>query len=40
MMGSIGTDIKIDRFIHPITVDVLEATDALLDTAEQQLSDV
>ena len=37
---TIGTDITIDRFINPITVDVLEATDALLDTAEQQLSDL
>ena len=34
---TIGTDIKIDRFINPITVDVLEATDALLDTAEHDL---
>ena len=34
---TIGTDIKIDRFINPITVDVLEATDALLDTAEEEL---
>ena len=31
---TIGADIKIDRFINPITVDVLEATDALLDTAK------
>ena len=37
---TIDTDIKIDRFINPITVDVLEATDALLDTAEKQLSDI
>ena len=37
---TIGTDIKIDRFINPMTVDVLEATDALLDTAEKQLSDI
>ena len=37
---TIGTDIKIDRFINPITADVLEATDALLDTAEKQLSDL
>ena len=34
---TIGTDIKIDRFINPITVDTYEATDALLDTAENQL---
>ena len=34
---TIGTDIKIDRFINPITVDVLEATDVLLDTAEHDL---
>ena len=37
---TIGTDIKIDRFINPITVDVFEATDALLDTAEKQLLDL
>ena len=34
---TIGTDIKIDRFINPITVDVLEATDVLLDTAKHDL---
>ena len=38
--ATIGTDIKIDRIINPITVDILEATDALLDTAEQQLFDL
>ena len=37
---TIGTDIKIDRFINPITVDILEATDALLNTAEQKLLDL
>ena len=37
---TVGTDVKTDRFINPITVDVLEATDALLDTAEKQLSNL
>ena len=37
---TIGTDIKIDRFINPITVDVYEATDALLDATEKQLLDL
>ena len=37
---TIGTDIKIDRFINPITVDIYEATDALLDIAEKQLLDM
>ena len=37
---TIGTDIKIDKFINPITVDIYEATDALLDTAEKQLIDL
>ena len=37
---TIGSDIKIDRFINPITVDIYEATDALLDTAEKKLLDL
>ena len=37
---TIGNDIKIDRFINPITVDVYEATDALLDATEKQLLDL
>ena len=37
---TIGTNIKIDRFINPITVDIYEATDALLDTAEKKLLDL
>ena len=37
---TIGTNIHIDRFMNPITVDTYEATDALLDTAEQQLLDL
>ena len=37
---TIGTDIRIDRFINPIQVSILEATDVLLDTAEKQLLDL
>ena len=37
---TIGTNIKIDRFINPITVDIYEATDALIDTAEKKLLDL
>ena len=37
---TIGTDIRIDRFINPITVDIYEATDALLDATEKELLDL
>ena len=34
---TIGKDVKNDRFINPIKVDILEATDALLHIAEKEL---